>query len=190
MDSFKNKNTLIWAVVGVVVAVVVIYFLVSGGVVSPQGPVQGEQTSQGTVVAPGSSAVATSGLVVTPEGKPVNNAAEPGTPDAPKQSNPISVSDIPSQAIKITMASSGITPSSFTVSAGQVVQLSIAEGDTQTHIFKFDDPSLAAVAVGIGPGDSVRVITFNAPSKAGSYTFFCDVPGHRGRGEQGTMIVK
>lgn len=191
----KNKSTLVWIVIGVVVAAVVIYFAVTGGFVTTtqnQPPVTGIATTtpQGVVVAPGSSPVATSGIVVTPEGKPVDNAAQPGTPEAPKQSNPIAASDIPPQAIKITMSASGITPSSFTVKAGQVVQLSISAGDTQSHVFKFEDPSLAAVAVGVGPGDPVRVMTFNAPSKPGAYAYYCDVPGHKARGEQGTMVVQ
>ena len=198
MES-KNKSTIVWIVAGVVVAAIVIYLAVTGtfgnlgqgGNKAPALSGVATTTPQGVVQAPGSSAIASSGIVVTPEGTPVNNAAEPGTPEAPKESNPLtSTADIPTSAVKITMAATGITPSSFTVSAGEAVTLSIADGDTQSHIFKFDDPSLSAVAVGIGPGDPIRVLSFNAPTKPGSYAYFCDVPGHRARGEQGTMIVQ
>ena len=185
-----NKGLYVWTAVGVIVAAIVIYFAITGGVL-PQQPIEGVQTPQGTVVAPGASPISKDGLVVTPEGNAVNNAAEPGTPTAPKESNPLSdVTQIPSQAVKLTMSSTGITPSSFTVKGGQVVQLSIQEGDSQSHVFKFDDPSLAAVAVGIGPGDPIRVISFNAPSTPGTYSFYCDVPGHKTRGEVGQMIVQ
>lgn len=195
----NGKSTIVWVVVGVVVAAVVIYLAVSGtfgnlgGGANKAPAVTGSATTtaQGVVQAPGSSAIASSGIVVTPEGTPVDNAAQPGTPTAPKESNPLtSVSDVPTSAVKITMAATGITPSTFTVKAGEAVTLSVADGDTQSHIFKFEDPSLAAVAVGIGPGDPIRVLSFNAPTKPGSYVYYCDVPGHRARGEQGTMVVQ
>ena len=137
------------------------------------------------MVAPGTSAVSSKGEVVTKEGKPVKLDASPGTPDAPQQSNP--VSEAPAGAVKLTMTASGFSPKEFTARAGQAVALSVTAGDSQTHVFMFDDASLSAVAVGVAPGET-RVITFNAP-KVGSYKFHCDVPGHSGRGETGTMVV-
>lgn len=188
---------MVWIAAGVIAAAVVIYLAATGsfgnlgGSKAPAVTGVATTTPQGVVQAPGASPIASSGIVVTPEGKPVNNAAQPGAPEAPKESNPLtSIKDVPTNAVKITMAASGITPSSFTVKAGEAVTLSIAEGDTQSHIFKFEDPSLAAVAVGIGPGDPIRVLSFNAPAKPGSYVYYCDVPGHKGRGEQGTMVVR
>jgi len=67
--------------------------------------------------------------------------------------------------------------------------VAVSSTDGYTHVFMFDDPSLSAVAVGVGPKET-RAITFNAPAKAGTYSFHCDVPGHTARGEVGAMIVK
>lgn len=139
-------------------------------------------------VVPDTSPVTPEAQVVTPEGEPVRNDALPGTPEAPQQSNPISEDVLPEETIKLRISPDGITPADFSVSAGSVVVLSVSSVGDQTHVFKFKDPSLEAVAVGVGPGET-RAITFNAPG-AGEYEFFCDVPGHAGRGETGVMIVK
>ena len=88
----------------------------------------------------------------------------------------------------MTGSAEGFKPSTFEVKAGQLVTMSLTSVDKMTHVLLFDDPSLAAVAIGVGP-DETRAITFNAP-KAGEYAFHCDVPGHAARGEKGVMIVK
>ncbi len=146
------------------------------------------QTPQGKILVPGTSPVATSGIVMAQTGQPAKLNAIPGSSEAPQQSPSLSAKEIPSSAIKLRVTASGFSPSSFTVKSGSVVTLSVSSGDEQTHIFAMDDPSLSALAVGIGPSDPTRVIVFNAP-KAGTYGFHCDVPGHAARGETGKMIV-
>lgn len=188
----ESKKNIIIAVVVVVVVIVIGYFVwkAPGGAPGATNVPQGATTtSQGAVVAPGASAISTStGVVVTKTGTAAKNNVTPGSPEAPQQSAPIAPSQVPS-AIKLTVTASGFTPSTITVSAGKAVTLAITSGDTQTHVFMFDDPSLSAVAVGIGPGET-RAITFNAPSSAGTYGFHCDVPGHKARGEVGKMVVQ
>ncbi len=138
------------------------------------------------VFVPEASPVTQDGKVVTGEGVPVKLDVEPGSPEAPQQSNPIS--EAPKDSVELTMTASGISPSIFEVLSGAPIIISITSGDAQTHVFKFNDPSLSAVAVGVGPGET-RAITFNAPAK-GEYSFFCDVPGHSERGETGVMVVE
>ncbi len=138
-------------------------------------------------VVPDTSPVTSEGEVVTKEGEPVQLNLLPGTPGAPQQSNPLGEEEIPSDAIRIEMSASGINPSTFSLHAGAPVTLIVSVTDTQAHIFKFEDPALSALALGVSPSET-RAITFNAPEK-GTYTFYCDVFGHRGRGEEGTMIV-
>jgi len=138
-------------------------------------------------VVPDASPVSDDGEVLTPEGVPVDNTALPGSPDAPKQSRSLDEGEIPSEAVQLTVTAAGFIPNEFTVNTGQVVTLSLTSGD-KTHVFKFDDAGLQAVAIGVA-GNETRAITFNAPV-AGDYTFYCDVPGHRGRGETGVMHVK
>ncbi|TSC52166.1 MAG: hypothetical protein LiPW41_377 [Parcubacteria group bacterium LiPW_41] len=182
-----DKKTIIWIILGVVVVAVVVLAL-TGSFSAPQ---KTEQTYKpGNVAAPGASAVSTSGIVVTSEGKAARNDAAPMSPEAPQESLPITdTSSVTSDAIDIKVTSTGITPKEFSVRAGAVTHLLVSTGDQYTHLFKFQDPSLSAIAVGIGPGDPARLMTFNAPTTKGTYQYFCDVPGHVGRGESGKMIV-
>lgn len=137
---------------------------------------------------PTASPVTIGGQVVTPEGVPVRLDVTPGSSQAPQQSNPVSAEIVPEDAVKIRISAEGIFPDNFEVEAGSVVTIAVTSVDAQTHLFKFKDPGLKALAVGVAPGET-RAITFNAPGE-GSYDFFCDVPGHELRGERGVMTVK
>lgn len=128
-------------------------------------------------------------VVVTSAGEVVQNDAEPMTPEAPQQTEAIDREQLPESVIKVGVSAAGFSPDSFEVKAGAPVSLAVSSTDDFTHVFLFDDPSLSAVALGLGPQET-RAITFNAPSQAGEYFFHCDVPGHAGRGEVGKMIVK
>ena len=157
------------------------------GAVVPEGEAVPEVLQGAEAVVPEGSLVTEKGEVLTPNGEVVNNEALPGSPTAPKQSRALSEAEIPEEAIKLTASASGFSPNEFTVKEGAAVTLSVTSGD-RTHVFKFDDPSLQGVAVGIASNET-RAITFKAPA-AGDYSFFCDVPGHRDRGETGVMHVK
>jgi len=193
-----NKNKEILIGIAVVVIIVAGYFVVTGihpstSIPSAANTPVGTQTSLGTVTdagvvaATGTSPIASSGIVQASNGTAAQNNATPGAPSAPQESRPVaSPSSLPSSAIKLTVTSAnGYAPNSFTVSAGQPVTISVTSGDQNTHVFAFEDASLSAVAVGVGPGET-RAITFNAPA-AGTYKFYSNVPGQSG--ETGVMTV-
>ncbi len=143
-------------------------------------------------VTPGTSAVdVNSGKVVTSEGVAVDNAARPSSKEAPHESYPITKTEVPTSAIKLDVTSSSFTPKEFTVSAGQTVSLAVSNVNKTTfsEVFRFDDPSLSAVVVGLAKGET-KTITFNAPTKAGKYTFYSSMFNHRALGAVGTMTVK
>ncbi len=94
-----------------------------------------------------------------------------------------------SSGIQLEVSSAGFLPSTFTVKSGSAMSVSLTGADDETHVFKFDDPSIQLSPSGVGPM-MTRVITFSAPSSTGDYTFHCDVPGHTARGEVGTMTVR
>ncbi len=100
----------------------------------------------------------------------------PGDIRAPRQSSPIKESQIPQDSIKIVATKDkGYIPSRFTVNSGDLITLSLVSEDGGSYVFRFKDPSLSSIAIGVG-GDEIRVIRFNAPRK-GEYDFYCDVPG-------------
>lgn len=186
-----NKNIL-WIVIGVAAALIVIYLaatvdLKSG--VSGNGETAENGGISGEALLPGTSLVSEGGQVISANGQIAENDAEWGTPSAPQQSGPVAIGDLPRGAVSLNVIAGGFSPGSFKVKAGEVVVLSLTSKDSFTHSFHFSDQSLQAVALGVGPGET-RAITFNAPKQKGQYEFFCDLPGHRDRGETGVMVVE
>jgi uncharacterized cupredoxin-like copper-binding protein len=137
----------------------------------------------------GANAVTKDNIVITKTGEVAKNDVIPMSPQAPQQTAPITKAQLPNTALKLDVSATGFSPKEITAKAGSPVTLSVSSTDGLTHVFMFDDNALAAVAIGVGPSET-RAITFNAPAKAGTYTFRCDVPGHFGRGEVGALIVK
>ena len=127
-----------------------------------------------------------SGRVVQLNSAPVVLSAEPGSSQAPYVSRPIVPTEFPYGSHVIKISEQGANPTNFSVRAGAVVNLVVMSQGEMSHVFRFKGNELKAIALGVGP-DEARAITFNAPS-AGTYEFFCDVPGHKTR-ETGTMTV-
>lgn len=141
------------------------------------------------VEVPGANPITKDNKVVTQEGELVKNDVVPMSPEAPQQTAPVDKESLSNEVLKVEITANGFNPNEFTVKKGAAVTLGVSSGDKYTHVFMFDDDSLSAVAVGVGPNET-RAISFNAPETAGEYAFHCDVPGHAGRGEVGKMIVK
>ena len=139
-----------------------------------------EDMEEATVVVHGTSPVVND--------REVKTDAAPMSPEAPYQSPPSSKDELPENVIKLKVSADGWNPSEFTVQADSPITIFVSSVDSFTHVFKFEDPSLSAVAIGVSPGET-RVITFNASSEPGEYSFRCDIPGHTRRGEVGKMIV-
>lgn len=147
-----------------------------------------EILKEAVIMAEGANPISKEGKVVTIDGRDVQNDASAMSLEAPRQTPPLDKDKLAASVIKIDASVGGFNPSEFTVKAGAPVTFAVSAVDQYTHIFKFDDKSLSAVAIGIAPGET-RAMTFNAPAK-GEYSFHCDVPGHASRGEVGKMIVE
>ena len=74
----------------------------------------------------------------------------------------------------------------LTASEGQVVQLTLINGEGAEHDITFPDQDAKSPRV-TGKGASTT-IAFRA-SKAGDFVYFCSVPGHRQAGMEGQFIV-
>lgn len=148
---------------------------------------------QVVTVSPGTNPInIETGEVVTKTGETAVNDVAPGDQSAPQESYPIDPAvSLPQSSIKLAVTSSSFSPKEFTVNRGQVVYLVISNVNDTTYseVFRFDDPSLSAVAVGLAKGET-KAISFNAPDKAGTYTFYSAMFDHRALGAVGSMIVK
>lgn len=144
------------------------------------------------VVSPGTSGInVETGKVITATGEAVANDVQAGSQEAPQSSFPIDAADLPKSTIKLAVTSNSFTPAEFTVNRGQAVNLAVTNANESTfsEVFRFDDESLKGVVLGLAKGET-RSITFNAPDKAGEYTFYSDMFNHRDQGAVGKMIVK
>ncbi len=74
-------------------------------------------------------------------------------------------------------------PAEATVEAGEVT-ITLTNEDEQRHTFVIDDPQISLDA-NAGESDTGTV-----DLEAGTYTFYCDVPGHREAGMEGTLEVE
>ena len=94
----------------------------------------------------------------------------------------------PAGSIKVTESEYKFQPNSLHVKAGKVVIFLVNAG-TMQHDMLIQDRSGATIARSelVGAGDSTVFDVSNLP--AGTYSFFCDVPGHRQLGMQGTLIA-
>lgn len=159
-------------------------------------PVGGDASStaiEAIVVNPGTNPInIETGKVITESGEKVVNDVKAGSPDGPKQSFSMDLdkTEIPKSAIKLELKRDKISPAEFTVGRGQLVYLVLTNTNTNNYneMFKFDDPSLSALTVTLIGGET-RSISFNAPIKAGEYSFYSNILNHRKLGAEGKMIV-
>jgi uncharacterized cupredoxin-like copper-binding protein len=120
---------------------------------------------------------AASGAAATPAG---------GTAEAPSGS-PTGGTAPPAQgaATPVTITSHDIffEPTELTIPANTDVTISLPNEGAAAHNFSIDD---LGVSVDLPPGETQEVV-INAP--AGTYEFYCNVPGHKEAGMVGTLTV-
>jgi plastocyanin len=80
-----------------------------------------------------------------------------------------------------------ITPASPTVASTGTITITVKNAGAITHALSVQTPSGTVSTGKIAPGASAT-LKVNA-SKAGRYTFFCPIPGHRAAGMQGVLVV-
>jgi nitrite reductase (NO-forming) len=68
---------------------------------------------------------------------------------------------------------------------GETVALRLENRDAAGHSFDIDELN---VHVAIVPGEPTLALF--RPAAAGTYTYYCAVPGHREAGMQGTLVVE
>ena len=87
--------------------------------------------------------------------------------------------------VTVTTTEFKYDPAVINATAGQTINLTVKNIGSVQHSFVF---ASANVKVLVDPGKSVTQ-TFTAPA-AGTYTFECDIAGHKEAGMVGQLIVK
>jgi len=95
----------------------------------------------------------------------------------------------PAGSTKVSMTEFKFTPSDIQVPAGKVVLFLVNDGNGTSHDLVIRDSTGKTVARSelVSSGDSF-VFTVDSIA-AGSYTIFCDQPGHESSGMKGTLTV-
>jgi plastocyanin len=87
-------------------------------------------------------------------------------------------------SITIETPSLSYDPDSISMNAGENLEVTVDNTDTQLHTFTIDE---LGIDLEVDAGESGSV-TIEAPD-AGEYEFYCTVPGHREAGQVGTLTV-
>ena len=97
---------------------------------------------------------------------------------------------VPSQGIiKVQVVDYAFNPSVIRVNAGRPVQVQLRNGGSHPHNIVFDLPLVdPKIARNVAPGHS-GVVTFRAPTRKGTYRFYCPIGDHAKRGMVGRLIV-
>jgi len=95
----------------------------------------------------------------------------------------------PSGSTKVSMTEFKFTPGDIQVPAGKVVFFLVNDGNGTSHDMVIRDSTGKTVARSelVSSGDSIVFTVDNIA--AGSYTIFCDQPGHEASGMHGTLTV-
>lgn len=95
----------------------------------------------------------------------------------------------PAGSIKVTMTEFKFDPSTISVPSSKVVFYIVNAGNGTSHNLIIRDGTGTRVAGSnlVSSGDSAVFTVDNIA--AGTYTYFCDQPGHEGSGMKGTLTV-
>lgn len=109
-----------------------------------------------------------------------------GTTPTASTTGTLSPTTTTARTITVTGTEFAFTPSTITAKAGEPVMVTFKNNGTYPHNFTIAE--LGVHSETIQPGQTTTV-TFT-PTKAGSYTYECTVPGHADRGMKGTLTVQ
>lgn len=90
------------------------------------------------------------------------------------------------QNVTVSASEFKFDPATINATAGQTINLTVKNTGSVQHTWALSE---AKVKLTVDPGKTVTQ-TFTAPSKAGTYAFECDVPGHKEAGMVGQLVVK
>jgi uncharacterized cupredoxin-like copper-binding protein len=88
-------------------------------------------------------------------------------------------------SVEVSMVDLAFEPSDLTIPADTDVSIVLTNNGAAPHNFYLEDLDVHSDT--LSPGDTATV-TVNLP--AGTYTYYCNVPGHRQAGMEGTLVVK
>ena len=89
------------------------------------------------------------------------------------------------ETLEVRATEFGFVPTTLTVELGEPVNIALRNEGNLLHDLTIDEFGFRVVA---GPGET-RTAGF-VPDRAGTFTFYCSVPGHAQAGMVGTLVVE
>ena len=108
-------------------------------------------------------------------------ATEAATSDAAASAGAAPAGDV----VVVAMVDIAFAQTELTIPANTDVTFQFTNSGVAVHNFKIDDPEV--YSGGLANGQTAE-LTVNLP--AGTYTYYCTVPGHRDAGMLGTLTVQ
>jgi plastocyanin len=142
---------------------------------------QDQPSADGT---PGADQCATP--VAQMDGSPEAVVTALGTPGTPVICpSPVMGGQTGGTAVTIEMVDIAFEPKEVTIAANTDVTVTLTNTGAAAHNFHIDELNIQTEDV---PSGGSTTVTINAP--AGTYEFYCAVPGHREAGMVGTLTVQ
>lgn len=141
----------------------------------------------------GAAALASAGAVAivgragfAQDGTPPANGTPGASPEASPSASPAASPAAGGEGdVTVVMVDIAFEPSEFTIAADTDVVVSLPNEGVLEHNFVIDELDIASDLV---PGGESTTVTINAA--AGTYEYYCSVPGHKEAGMVGTLTVE
>jgi uncharacterized cupredoxin-like copper-binding protein len=143
-------------------------------------PAEGAEATPGAAASPAATPVSEAAATAEGAATPVAGSATAAAEEAPAGETPAAAATGP-----VTVVSHDIffDPKELTIPADTDVMVSLPNEGVTLHNFSIDALN---IDVDIQPGATEEVV-INAP--AGTYEYYCNVPGHKAAGMVGTLTV-
>ncbi len=109
-----------------------------------------------------------------------------GAPEAASGASGVMTTSGTTKEFAVSGTEFAFSPSTLTVAKGDTVKVTFTNNGAYPHNFTITEFNVASKTVSPGQSDTV---TFTA-DKAGSFKYFCSVPGHEDKGMVGTLTVQ
>ena len=126
-------------------------------------------------------------LTVSDDAKLPEGAASPAPAEgtaAPAEGTAASGSEAAGEVIKLEAVDIAFKPTELTIKANTPTTIEITNTGAAEHDFSIDE---LGIAVNLPPG-ATETVEINAP--AGTYQYYCNIPGHKEAGMVGTLTVQ
>ncbi|MFN8592083.1 MAG: cupredoxin domain-containing protein [Thermomicrobiales bacterium] len=141
------------------------------------------------VATPATAAIEATPITAAQEATPMT-AAEEATPVAGAEATPAGGTtgaaspEAAGASAEVVSVDIAFEPKALTIPANTDVKVSLPNQGAAAHNFSIDE---LGISVDLAPG-ATEEVTINAP--AGTYQYYCNVPGHKEAGMVGTLTVE